>query len=73
MRENVFVLSLFDLAIWLGSTFTILLVTSEFVRSYTGESPISIDKDHLYIATVVVGICFFIVVLIHVVNILSTI
>jgi len=68
-----FPLSFWDISLWLAVTAIILLVTSELISPYYGKSKITINKQNLRNAALIVGILFIITVIVRVFAIIISI
>jgi hypothetical protein len=61
-----FPLSFWDISLWLAITAIILSITSELISPYYGKNKITINKQNLRNAALIVGILFIITVIIRI-------
>jgi hypothetical protein len=59
----MFPLSMFDISLWIAITAIILLATSEFLFSYSGNLNFPLDKNRLRLAALILGAAFLVMVL----------
>lgn len=67
-----FPLSFWDLSLWLAVTAIILLVTSEFLSPYYGQTNLRINKRRLRTAALAFGILFMLTVVLRIVEIVTS-
>jgi len=67
-----FPLSLLDIGVWLAVTATILLITSELISPYYGNTNLLINKSRLRNVALTLGILFLIITAIRIYEIVST-
>ena len=66
-----FPLSFWDISLWLAVTAIILLITSELISPYYGQTNILINKKRLKNAALTMGILFLITVAIRIYEIIT--
>jgi len=67
-----FPLSFWDISLWLAVTAIILLITSELISPYYGQTNILINKKRLKNAALTMGILFLITVAIRIYEIITS-
>lgn len=68
-----FPLSFWDVSLWLAITSIILLITSELISPYYGQTNLLINKKRLKQTALTLGILFLITVVIRIYGIIASI